>query len=99
MSTGIFTPEAKRWGVISAATKAPILSNSSSTSPPRITAGNEGPTRTPAFASPSALREWFISPEMLADPQTPCLIDEQIHRRPPLPHLLVYPLLKSGTLP
>ena len=24
----------------------------------RITAGNEGPTRTPAFASPSALREW-----------------------------------------
>jgi 4-carboxymuconolactone decarboxylase len=25
--------------------------------------------------------------------------DEQIHRRPPLPHLLVYPLLKSGTMP
>ena len=27
------------------------------------------------------------------------VLDEHIHRRPPLPHLLVYPLLKSDTMP
>jgi len=27
------------------------------------------------------------------------VLDEHIHRRPPLPHLLVYPLLKSDAMP